>query len=164
MANFIGGSMPSSDILQPSPLDKVWTMTLPTKAESPIPLFHTTDTGTFIKAIVRNRDALLGERLYAASEYLTVQEILDTFKKVYPEAGANARIFPIQEEMFRGFMKAQGMPDHAVTEIWENSLLFDDVGYYAGASLDGTLKLVTEPLITWEEYIKNIALPLKNLK
>jgi len=162
MSNIAGGA--PTDLLKPTPPDNAWTFTLPAEPNALIPLFHTGDTGKFVKAIVLHREEVLGKRFLGATAYVTAQEILDTFKKLYPEAGKAARYFQIPEEMFRAFMKSQGAPDHVISELYENVILFQEFGYYGGESLDETHKLVAEPLTGWEEYAQNIAEGFKVLK
>lgn len=162
MSNIGAGS--PGDLLKPTPPDNAWTLTLPVMPSAPIPLFHTRDTGKYVKAIILHRDELLGKRLFAATAYVTAQEILNTFKRVYPEAGKTARHFQIPEDMFRGFMQSQGMPGYVISELYENARLLEEFGYFGGASLDETHRLVAEPLTTLDEYVKNIAESFQSLK
>ena len=46
------------------------------------------------------------------------------------------------------------MPDFAAQELLENFLLFDQFGYFGGASLDETHALVEDKLTTWAEHAK----------
>ncbi|KAI3319678.1 NmrA-like family protein [Xylariaceae sp. AK1471] len=131
-----------------------WVVSLPIAASSPIPLYTPADTGKYVKAIVNNKDALLGKRFLASAEYLTAQEIVDTFKKVFPEAGKTASYFQTPKDGFYAFMKGTGMPDFAVDEMYENMVLMQDFGYYGGESLDESHKFVEDRLTTWEECIK----------
>lgn len=108
MSNF-GGGIPS-DLVKASHPDKASTLAAPIVATSPISVLHTSDTGAFIQAKVLHLDDVLGKRLLGATAYLAVQEIPDTFKRVYPEAGATARLFQVPEDISRGFMAAQGLP------------------------------------------------------
>ncbi|KAI5918783.1 NmrA-like family protein [Camillea tinctor] len=139
----------------PQPPDNAWTFSLPASPEAILPMYHPGDTGKYVKAIVNNRDKLLGKRFYGATAYMTAQEVVDTFKTVFPEAGKTARFFSVPEEAFRGAMKAQGTPDFIVSELYENVKLFEGPGYYGGESLGETHKLVTDRLTTWAEYAKD---------
>ncbi|KAI1333555.1 NmrA-like family protein [Xylariaceae sp. FL0016] len=137
---------------KPSPPDNARTFSLPISAQSPIPLYDTVDTGKYIKAIVLNKDKLLGQRFLGASTYLTGEQIVDSFKKLYPEDGQTARYFQLSEEMFRGFMK--GTPEFIIEEFYENMVLMQDYGYYGGASLDETHKYIDDHLTTLTEHMK----------
>ncbi|KAI1425137.1 hypothetical protein F5Y12DRAFT_395196 [Xylaria sp. FL1777] len=131
-----------------------WVFSLPIAPTSPIPLYDPADTGKYVKAIVDNKEALLGKRFLAATEYLTAQGVVDTFKSVFPEAGKTAVYFETPKDGFYAFMKGTGMPDFAVDEMYENMVLMQDFGYYGGASLDESHGFVAEPLTTLAEFIK----------
>lgn len=158
MSNLPGG------MLRQSPPDNAWTLGLPIPPSSPLPLFDAAaDTGKFIKAIVLNKEATLGKNVLGSSGYVTTGEVLETFKKLYPEAGATARYFEIPHDTFRQIMKNMGRPDYVAEEMLENMRLCDEFGYYFGESLDWSQSLVTEKLTTWEEHAKN-AKAWKDLK
>jgi uncharacterized protein YbjT (DUF2867 family) len=146
MSNIPGGMM------RQLPPDNAWTFGLPVAGTAQIPLYDTRDTGKYIKAIVLNRDQLLGKRLLGATNYTTAQEVVDTFKTVYPEAGQSARYFQLSEQQF--FDAQKGTPEFIVRELYENMRLLEEFGYYGGESLDETHKFVEDPLTTWEEHIK----------
>ncbi|KAK3393940.1 NmrA-like family-domain-containing protein [Podospora didyma] len=149
MSNVPGG------MFRPSPPDNNWTLSFPITPNASIPVFDTDDTGKFIKAAVLNRDKLLGKRIYGATEYMTPAEMVEGFKKVFPEAGKTATYYQLAPETFKDALKSMGMPDFAALEMLENFLLFDQFGYYGGASLDETHALVEDKLTTWTEFIKN---------
>ncbi|KAI1081930.1 putative NmrA-like family domain-containing protein 1 [Whalleya microplaca] len=156
MPGFYMSNLPGQ-MFKPSPPDNAWTFALPVASTAPIPLYDPRDTGKYIKAIVLNREELLGKRLLGASAYLSGQEVVDVFKKVYPEAGQTARYFQLTEEMFRGYLGSQGLPDFAVDELYENMRLLEEFGYYGGEPLDETHRLVEDHLTTWEEFTKGAA-------
>ena len=132
-----------------------WVFSLPIASSSPIPLYNPADTGKYIKAIVNNKDALLGKRFLGATEYLTAQGVVDTFKNVFPEDGKPATYFETPKDMYFGFMKTTGMPDFVIEELYENMVLMQDFGYYGGEPLDESLGYVSDKLTTWAEYVKN---------
>ncbi|KAI2641112.1 NmrA-like family protein [Xylaria nigripes] len=146
MSNISGGMM--------SKKEENWVLALPIASSSPLPLYDTADTGKYIKAIVENKQALLGKRFLGATEYLTAQEVVDTFKRVFPKAGAKAFFHALSKDEYYGFMKNSGMPDIAVDEMYENMLLMQDFGYYGGEPLEDSHKLVTDRLTRWEDFIK----------
>lgn len=131
-----------------------WVFSLPIAASSSVPLYNPADTGKYIKAIVNHKEALLGKRFLAATQYLPAGGLVDTFKEVFPEAGKTAAYYETPKEGFYGFMKSTGMPDFAVDELYENMRLMEDFGYYGGEPLDESHKFVEDPLTTWAEYIK----------
>ncbi|KAI0448912.1 NMRAL1 protein [Xylaria acuta] len=132
-----------------------WVLSLPIAPTSLIPLYNPADTGKYVKGIVNNKEALLGKRFTGATEYLTAQGVVDTFKKVFPEAGQTAGYFETPKDTFYGFMKSTGLPEFAVDELYENMVLMQDFGYYGGLQLDESLGFVEEPLTSWAEFIKN---------
>lgn len=169
MSEFAGGT--PKDFLKPSPPDNAWTLAVPLVATAPIPVFYPGDTGTFVKAIVvgNKNNSLLGKRVLGATEYLTVQEILDTFKRVFPaaDAGATARYVYVPEDVFRGFLAAQGLPEYVITEVYENTKLLEEFGYFGGESLDETHALLEgsgDHLTTWEQYVRDYAPGFKGLR
>ncbi|KAI0506944.1 NMRAL1 protein [Xylaria bambusicola] len=131
-----------------------WVFSLPIASTSPIPLYNPADTGNYVKAIVNNKEALLGKRFLGATEYLTAQGVVDTFKKVFPEDGRSAMYYETPKEGYFGFMKSTGMPDFVVEELYENMVLMQDFGYYGGEPLDESLGFVKDKLTTWAEYTK----------
>ena len=150
MSNIPGG------MFRRSPPSNAWTFTLPVSANAPIPLFDTKDTGKYVKAAVLNRDKLLGKQILGATEYLTTGQVVETFKKAFPEAGKDASFKQVPAEAFKEVLvKAQGMPDFVAQEFLENMLLLDQFGYYGGASLDETHNLVEDHLTTWAEHLRS---------
>jgi uncharacterized protein YbjT (DUF2867 family) len=146
MSNITGGMM--------SKRGENWVFSLPVGPSAPIPLYNPADTGKYVKAIVENKEALLGKRFLGATEYLTTQEVVDTFKKVFPEAGKTAAYYEAPKEAFYAFMKGTGMPDFAVDEMYQNMRLLQEFGYYGGEPLDESHKYVEDHLTTWKEFIK----------
>ncbi|KAI0443257.1 NMRAL1 protein [Xylaria telfairii] len=132
-----------------------WVFSLPIASTSPIPLYNPADTGKYVKGIVNNKEALLGKRFTGATEYLTAQGVIDTFKSVFPEAGKTAGYFETPKDAFYGFMKSTGLPEFAVDEMYENMVLMQDFGYYGGLQLDESLGFVEDRLTTWAEFVKN---------
>ncbi|KAI1147402.1 NmrA-like family-domain-containing protein [Nemania diffusa] len=147
MANVPGGMM--------SKRGENWVFSLPIAPSSPIPLYDTNDTGKYVKAIVENKDALLGKRFLGASEYVSAQGVVDTFKTVFPGAGKTAAYYETAKDDFYSFMKGTGMPEFAIDEMYENMVLMQDFGYFGGASLDESHGFVKEPLTSWADFIKN---------
>ncbi|KAI0141620.1 NmrA-like family protein [Xylariaceae sp. FL1272] len=146
MSNFDGGMLSKQG-------DK-YVLSMPIAASSPIPLYDHVDTGKYIKAIVQNKEALLGKRFLAATQYLTAQELLDTFKTVFPETGKTAGYYEVPKE---DYLSTTGMPPHAIEEMYENMVLMQDFGYYGGEPLDESLKYVEDQLTSWEEHARNAA-------
>lgn len=133
MSNFPG------QMLRQSPPENAWTIAQPTPVTSKVPVFAAAeDTGKFIKGILNNREKTMGKQILGATNYMTFQEIIDVFKKVYPEAGKTARYWEAPDDTWSDIMKGTGMPEVVVRELLENAKLLDSPGYYAGESLEWT--------------------------
>ncbi|KLU81320.1 hypothetical protein MAPG_00411 [Magnaporthiopsis poae ATCC 64411] len=121
--------------IRPSPPDNAWTLALPVPADAPIPIF---------------------QRVYAASAYMTPDELVAGFRATFPRDGATARFYSTPHADYLAFMSPILGGDELAEEVLQNMRLFAEGGYYGGASLDGTLKLVEgagEKLTTWPEFL-----------
>ncbi|KAL0935368.1 hscarg protein [Colletotrichum truncatum] len=153
LPGFYASNVPGG-LLRPTPPDNAWALNLPIPESAQIPIFDTADTGKFIKGIVLNREKVLGKRILGATEYITAGEALETFKKVYPEAGKNAKYNQLTHDQFRDILKSQGLPDFAAEEMLQNFRLLDEFGYYGGEKLDESHAIVEDKLTTWEDHVK----------
>ncbi|KAK0736396.1 NmrA-like family-domain-containing protein [Apiosordaria backusii] len=155
---FLAGSymsnLPGASFRRDPQANNAWTLSLPVSEQAVMPVFDAAaDTGKFIKAAVLNRDKVLGKRLLGATNYLTNAQIIEGFKKVFPEAGKTASYKKLPDDVFREFWtKYQGAPEFVAQELLENMQLFDTYGYFGGESLDETHALLEDKLTTWEEY------------
>ncbi|KAH6661474.1 NMRAL1 protein [Plectosphaerella plurivora] len=156
MPGFYMSNLPGQS-LRADPPENNWILALPTPDSAPFPVFDITDTGKVVKAIVLNKDKVLGQRVLAAYKYMTPTELLDEFKAVYPEAGKTARFFSIPHSDYLATLKGMGMPDFAAEEVLENMRLMDEGGYYGGASLDESHALLQDELTSWKEFIGKAA-------
>lgn len=147
-----------------SPPDNNWTFALPIKGTAQIPWYAPEDTGKYVKAILYNREKLLGKEFYGTNGYATPLEIVETFKNLYPQAGEKASFAELPGDVYKGIIKqAMSAPDFIVQEMYENMRLLEDFGYYFGADLKPSLKLVDEKLTTWEDFART-APAFKELK
>lgn len=154
MPGFYLSNLPGQMFRQLEP-NGPWTLTFPIKGDSPMPAFDTRDTGLYVKAIVLNRDSVLGKRIYAATEYITPAEIVSQFQELFPEDGKNAKYNQVPAEVYKGILQSTGMPEFAALELLENFLLFEQFGYFGGESLDETHALLGEDkenLTTWKKH------------
>jgi hypothetical protein len=150
MSNFPGS------MIRQSPPDNAWTFGMPIPDNSPMPLFDTAaDTGKFVKSIVLQGEKALGKSILAATAYVTPAEMLESFKKVYPEAGASATFSEIPHDIYLQILQGMGMPAFAANETLENMRLMSEFGYYGGTSLDESHAILDDELTTWEEHMKN---------
>lgn len=148
MSNIPGGNF------RQLPPDNAWTLAMPIPANSPVPLLATAeDTGKFVKAILLNREKVLGKRILGATAYLTLEEIVKEFKEQYPEAGKTAKNVELPHDVWKGFLAKAGMPDVAQEELLQNMRLLSEFGYYGGESLDESHSILVDKLTTWKEFM-----------
>jgi uncharacterized protein YbjT (DUF2867 family) len=163
MPGFYMSNVPGSMFRQNPDNNNAWTLSLPVPEDAVAPLFDTADTGKYVKAAVLHRDEVLGKRILGATEYLTLKEMVEAFKKAFPEAGKTATYAEMPHDAYVKALTGHGMPEFAAVELLENMRLLKEYGYYGGASLDETHKLVEDKLTTWEEFLKK-APAFKDLK
>ncbi|EON69386.1 hypothetical protein W97_08646 [Coniosporium apollinis CBS 100218] len=133
--------------------DGVYTLTYPVSAYAKFPLFDAgEDMGKFVAAAIKAHDSSTlpnGAHVLAASAYYTPPEILETFADV---TGHATRFVQVSPEQYKSFLPAQ-MAD----EILENHLFIEDPGYFDGADLEASLKLLEDvgrKPTTWREFLE----------
>jgi len=108
------------------PPNNDWTLGLPIPTSSKIPLLDTADdTGKFVKGILVNREKALGKRIYGATDYYTMDEIIEAFKEDFPEAGKTAKAVSLPHEVFKGALAKNGLPAEAAEELLQVRCLFN---------------------------------------
>lgn len=122
MSNLPGG------MLRQLPPNNDWALSLPIPTSSQIPLLDTAeDTGKFVKGILLNREKSLGERIYGATDYYTMDEIVKQFQDTFPEAGKNAKAVELPHAVFKGILAKAGRPEVAQEELLQNMRLMNEV-------------------------------------
>jgi uncharacterized protein YbjT (DUF2867 family) len=131
-AGFYMSNVPGK-MMRPSPVDGAWTLSMPIPPSAPVPVYDTDDTGKFIKATVLNRDTVLGKRMLGATEYTPLERLVDSFKRVFPEAGKTARYEQVSDEAHRDVLLNQSkLPEFVVVDLMESFEMFRRFGYYFG--------------------------------
>ncbi|KAL3422173.1 NmrA-like family protein [Phlyctema vagabunda] len=149
MANIPG------QIIRQLPPNNTWALTMPSPASAPVPLLAAAeDTGKFVKGILLNREKTLGKRILGATSYQTLQEVLDDFKAVFPEAGKDAPYIDVPHDAYKAALASAGMPEFVQEELLQNMRLLGEFGYYGGASLDESHSILVDKLTTWKEFAK----------
>jgi uncharacterized protein YbjT (DUF2867 family) len=146
--------------------DGGWVLGLPIPGSAQIPLFDAEDdTGKFVKGIVLRGGEVFGRQVFGATEYTTGEQIVEDFKKKFPEAGRNAKYVSVPHEQYLGALRGMGMPEFAAQELLENMRLMDEFGYFGGAPLEASHAILAgkDRLTTWEEYMGKAA-AFKELK
>lgn len=128
--------------------DGVYQLVYPVDGnKAKFPLFDAAkDTGLFVNAALKHEDTLNGKRILASCDYYTSEQIIETFSKV---TGKKARFVQVTPEEFR-----KSLPENIAQELLENLLFVEDPGYFLGASLDDSLRLVDEKPTSWADYVK----------
>ena len=122
MSNLPGG------MLRQLPPNNDWALSLPIPGTTPIPLLDTADdTGKFVKAILLNREKTLGKRIYGATDYYTINEIIKEFQETFPEAGKNAKANELPHEVFKGILAQGGYLEEGQEELLQNMRLMNEV-------------------------------------
>ena len=132
MSNYPGG------MIQRMPPNNACTLALPMVPSTPLPLLDSgDDTGLFVKAILTQRDKLLGKRVLAATDYYTPVQMMDIFRELYPEDSKEAKYVQLSKEEYKNALKEHmHMPEHGAQELYENMMFMDEFGYFGKASLD----------------------------
>lgn len=145
-------NLPGGMIRQLPPNDD-WTLALPVPEDAPFPVFDAAeDSGKWVKAIVLQREKLLGQQVYAATAYMTPLEIIAGFRQAFPQAGATAKFLSTSHEQFLGALTGAGMPEFAAVEMLENMRLMAEGGYFGGKAL--SLDILEDKPTTWEEHLR----------
>ncbi|RPA78914.1 NAD(P)-binding protein [Ascobolus immersus RN42] len=129
--------------------DGTYKLPLPAPANaSRFPLIKPTDTGNYVKAIIKHREQLLGERFFAASGYYTAQEIVDEFAEI---KGKEVEYSEITQDEF-----ISTLPPFLQQQMLETFLIMadPDVGLFPGyPDLKPFHEMLDEQPISWKKYV-----------
>ena len=108
--------------------------------------------GNFVRAALQNQPqaGTAANTIYASSDYYSFDNIATHFEKA---TGKTLKIVSVPGDVFKGFLSASLPPD-MVEEVYENLILLEDPGYYAGADLTPSLQLVSEKPMGLEEFFR----------
>lgn len=148
--------LPHSLIRPSSSQIPTFTLTLPFAGNTRLPLFASEfDTGKFVKPIlmqqVQGKD-MIGKTVYGATDYITPVQIMDSFKECFPEKGKGANFVQCSNEEYKMGLQYAKMPEAVVGDLSDMMEAFGTVGYYGGANLGESQKMVGEPLTSLKEY------------
>ncbi|DAA75428.1 TPA_exp: putative NmrA family transcriptional regulator [Trichophyton benhamiae CBS 112371] len=133
----------------------VYNFSNPVPNNTPIPLFDSyRDTGKFVKAILLNREKVLGKQIYGATDYYTPDRIIAEFQAVKTQDGQGGAAIHIPDEDFKGILAIGNMSEKAREEMLQNMQLLYMFGYYGGASLKESLDLLDEAPTTWKKFVE----------
>ena len=102
--------------------------------------------GKFVAAAIKHRSSLLGKQLFAAADYYLPERIVQEFTEV---SGHPARFVYLQPEEYLALL-----PPVIGQEMLEMHQLLESPGYYAGADLTDSLKVLDSSRpTTWKEFV-----------
>ncbi|KAI9648249.1 hypothetical protein NHQ30_002881 [Ciborinia camelliae] len=153
LPGFYMSNIPGQMLAQMPP-DNKWKLALPIPASAPVPLFATAeDTGKFVKAILLNREKVLGKRIYGATSYYTLTKVLNEFKEQFPVSSEGAENVELPHDVYKGILGSFGMNGEAQEELLQNMRLINEFGYYGGDSLEESQSILVDKLTTWKEFM-----------
>lgn len=90
--------------------------------------------------------------IHASSNYYSIEQIAIDFEAA---TGKHLKIYSVPGEAFKSFLGAS-LPPNLVLEVYENLVLLEDEGYYAGADLTPSLDALLErPVSLKDWFIQN---------
>ncbi|EAS30127.1 NmrA family transcriptional regulator [Coccidioides immitis RS] len=125
--------------------DGMYTLMLPITDKAQFPLFDVADTGKYVLTAIKHRDSLLGKQILEAVDYYSPDRIVEEFEQV---TGHKAKFLTIDADDYMKFL-----PPAVAKEMLQTHQLLENPGYYAGATLEESLKLVEQKPTTWKEYV-----------
>ncbi|KAJ5248921.1 hypothetical protein N7468_000372 [Penicillium chermesinum] len=129
--------------------DGSFTLALPVSTKAPTPLIDASkDTGNFVRAALVNPPKEGSNTIHASAGYYTPEQIGVDFEAA---TGKQLAVVSVPGEVFKSFLGAS-MPPHLVLEVYENLLLLEEEGYYAGADLSPSLNALSEKPVTLKEF------------
>jgi hypothetical protein len=144
---------------------------LPGNTKWPLISVHE-DTGKYVKAILLNREKMLGKEICGAERDYTLEECVGLLKK----AGVDVTFEQTTFDDYRKMLEAHGLPEFFRDDMCDNMKYCAEYGLFGGGGLDAghavsdavirsslncksarvlitVLQILTEPLQTYEEWI-----------
>lgn len=87
-----------------------------------MPLFDTDDTGKFVAGILLQPSGRLGQRVFGATDWYTVEQIVSTIEKV---SGKKVKYQELSDEVFKSFLPAE-----IAEEMTQTLMFMKDYAYY----------------------------------
>ncbi|KFY67739.1 hypothetical protein V496_01413 [Pseudogymnoascus sp. VKM F-4515 (FW-2607)] len=128
-----------------------YSVPLPNPTTAPLPLFDpATDTGKFVKAIFLAGEKAFGKTYNAAVAYVTPEEIASEWSAV---TGKKAKAVVADGKAWKAELTGYGLSEVAAEELLQTMRLMGEFGYYGGAPLEESHKILDEKLTTWKEFV-----------
>jgi uncharacterized protein YbjT (DUF2867 family) len=113
---------------------------------SPSSFVNPREPGKFVKAIIKNREKLLGKHVLGATDYYTPEQIVADFSQV---TGKEASFVQLTAEQYTVVL-----PPMLAPALLESHLFIENPGYFTGESLAESLAILEEKPTTWKKFIK----------
>ncbi|KAJ5768915.1 hypothetical protein N7520_003474 [Penicillium odoratum] len=125
-----------------------YILATPTTTQSLAPFIDiAADMGNFVRAAILNKPESSANTVYASSNYYKFDDIPSHFEAA---TGKKLKVVTVPGEVFRSFLS--GFSPEMAEEIYENLMLLEDPGYYAGAVLTSSLNLLSEKPVGLTEF------------
>ncbi|KAJ5936832.1 hypothetical protein N7466_003282 [Penicillium verhagenii] len=112
----------------------------PTKTDAPAPFVDiVADMGNFVRAALLNKPESGTNTIYASSDYYKFEDIPEHFEAA---TGKKLTVVTVPGEVFKSFLF--GLSPGMREEVYENLMLLEGPGYYAGAELTSSLSLLSQ--------------------
>ncbi|KAJ5563978.1 hypothetical protein N7513_000220 [Penicillium frequentans] len=120
----------------------------PTTTQSPAPFIDiVADMGNFVRAALLNKPKSGANTIYASSDYYKWDDIPSHFEAA---TGKKLIVVTVSGVVFKSFL--HGLSPEMAEEVYENLMLLEDPGYYAGADLTPSLDLLSEKPVGLTEF------------
>jgi hypothetical protein len=86
------------------------------------------DTGKYVKAILLNREKVLGKQIYAAERHYSPVEIVRVLKEA---GGLDVVVEQIDDAEYRRQMAAKGAPDFFIDDMSDNMKFMQTYGFFS---------------------------------
>jgi NmrA-like family len=108
---------------------KSYKLSLPLTPDLKLPMISVnTDTGKYVKAILLNREKVLGKQISAAGGHYSPEDIVRVLKEV---GGLDVTVERITEAEQRQHMAALGAPEFFIDDIVDNVKFMQEYGFFS---------------------------------
>ena len=113
---------------------KSYKLSLPIPGRTKWPLISVNqDTGKYVKAILLNREKLLGKDICAAEKEYTLEECCGLLKE---KAGIDMKFEQATEDGYKKALEKMGLPDFFRDDMCENMQYVKEFGFFGGSGLE----------------------------
>jgi hypothetical protein len=124
-------------ILMLSPVpgsSKSYRLSFPLPGHAKWPLISVVeDTGKYVKAILLNREKLLGKQICAAENDYTLDECVALMRE---KGGVDVTYEQVTEEDYRKALEEKGLPEFFRDDMCENMKYASEYGFFGGVGLE----------------------------